>query len=77
MRVGILGTGAIAAKHALAYKAIGFPTIACTNRNPEKGRRFAAEHGAVLVSTAEELCSHPEVDFVDVCALPDFRLHAT
>ena len=76
MRVGIAGTGAIAAKHALAYRAIGYQVTACTNRSAEKGRRFAQETGAEFVPTIEELCGRPDVDFVDLCTMPDFRLRA-
>ena len=76
MRVGIAGTGAIAAKHAHAYKAIGYRITACANLGAEKGRRFARETGAEFVSTIEELCRRPDVDFVDLCTLPDFRLKA-
>ena len=76
MRVGIAGTGAIAAKHAQAYNAIGYRITACTNRSAEKGRRFAQETGAEFVPTIEELCRRRDVDFVDLCTLPDFRLRA-
>ncbi|MBS1821736.1 MAG: Gfo/Idh/MocA family oxidoreductase [Acidobacteria bacterium] len=74
MRVGIVGTGAIAAKHALAYRNIGFDLIACTNHTASKGQAFAAEHGAEYVATVEELCRHPKVDYVDLCTFPDYRL---
>lgn len=74
MRVGIIGTGAISAKHALAYRSIGFQITACTNKTASKGRAFAAAHGAEFVATVEELCSHPRVDYVDLCTFPDFRL---
>jgi UDP-N-acetyl-2-amino-2-deoxyglucuronate dehydrogenase len=76
MRVGICGTGAIAAKHAHAYKAIGYRITACSNRSEEKGQRFAQETGADFVPSIEELCRRPDVDFVDLCTLPDFRLQA-
>lgn len=76
MRVGIAGTGAIAAKHAQAYRAIGYRITACTNRSAEKGRRFAQETGADFVPTVEELCGRQDVDFIDLCTLPDFRLKA-
>ena len=74
MRVGIIGTGAISAKHAQAYKNIGFKVVACTNATPAKGKQFAESNGAEYVETVEELCRHPQVDFVDVCTLPNFRL---
>jgi UDP-N-acetyl-2-amino-2-deoxyglucuronate dehydrogenase len=76
MRVGIIGTGAIAWKHAQAYKNIGYQIMVCTDRTAEKGRKFAEATGAELVATPEELCSHPNVDFVDVCTFPAYRLAA-
>ena len=74
MRVGIIGTGAIAGMHARAYKNIGYTVRACTNVTQDRGRRFAAEHGAEFVERYEDVCRHPEVDFVDVCTFPSFRL---
>jgi UDP-N-acetyl-2-amino-2-deoxyglucuronate dehydrogenase len=76
LRVGIIGTGAISRKHAEAYRRIGYPITVCTNRSEAAGRRFAAEVGAEFVPTVSDLCSHPQIDFVDVCTLPDFRLQA-
>jgi UDP-N-acetyl-2-amino-2-deoxyglucuronate dehydrogenase len=74
LRVGIVGTGAIAGMHARAYKNIGYTVRACTNVTQDKGRKFAAEHGAEFVATYEEICRHPDVDIVDVCTFPSFRL---
>lgn len=74
MRVGIIGTGGIAALHASAYHALGFPIVACTNTTAEKGRRFAAEHGADFIPTIEDLCRDPRIDFVDLSTMPNFRL---
>ncbi len=76
MQVGIIGTGAIANLHARAYKNIGYSIRACTNMTQEKGRRFAAAHGAEFIERYEDLCAHPEIDFVDVCTFPSFRLEA-
>ena len=76
MRAGIIGTGAIAEMHARAYKNIGWTVRACTNVTQESGRRFASAHGAEFVERYEDVCSHPEVDFVDVCTFPAFRLEA-
>jgi len=74
MKIGIIGTGAISHKHALAYRNIGFRITVCTDIDPNSGQSFAQKHGAVFVPTCEELCSHPQVDYVDVCTFPDFRL---
>ncbi len=74
MNVGIVGTGAIAGLHARAYKNIGYSVRACTNVTQDTGRRFAAAHGAEFIESYQDLCAHPEVDFVDVCTFPAFRL---
>ena len=76
MRVGVLGTGAIARKHAQAYRNIGFQVKACTDINPEAGKQFAAETGAEFVPNYEDLCRHSQVDYIDLCTLPGFRLPA-
>ena len=76
MNVGIIGTGAIAWKHAQAYKNIGYRITACTNGTADKGRKFAEATGCAFVSTPEELCSRSDVNFVDVCTFPSYRLRA-
>ncbi len=74
MRVGIIGTGAISHKHAEAYRNIGYQVTVCTDINAEAGRKFAQTYGCEFVPCYEEVCGHPNVDYVDVCTFPDFRL---
>jgi UDP-N-acetyl-2-amino-2-deoxyglucuronate dehydrogenase len=74
LKVGIIGTGAISHKHALAYRNIGYRITVCTDVNAQSGRSFAEQYGCEFVPTYEELCAHPMVDYVDVCTFPDFRL---
>jgi len=74
VRVGLVGTGAVAHKHAQAYRNIGDEILVCTNRNPERGRQFAEQQGAEFVSSLEQICADPRIDFVDVCTLPELRL---
>ena len=74
LRVGLIGTGAISNMHARAYKNIGYRIACCTDINEEAGRRFAEANGAEFVKTYQEVCRHPDVDYVDVCTFPDFRL---
>jgi len=74
MNVGMIGTGAISNMHARAYRNIGFRLRVCTDIDEEAGRRFAERHGAEFVHTYQEVCRHPQVDYVDVCTFPDFRL---
>jgi predicted dehydrogenase len=76
MRVGVIGTGAIAWKHAQAYKNIGYRITACTNGNEEKGRKFAEAWGAEFVANPEELSRRADVDFLDLCTFPGYRLAA-
>jgi UDP-N-acetyl-2-amino-2-deoxyglucuronate dehydrogenase len=74
MRVGLLGTGAIANKHAQAYQNIGFELAACSNKTESRGREFASRWGAEFVPDYRELCRFPGLDFIDVCTFPDFHL---
>lgn len=74
MRIGIIGTGAISHMHAKVYRNIGYEVTVCTDINEEAGREFAQLYGAEFVKTYHEVCRHHEVDYVDVCTLPDFRL---
>jgi predicted dehydrogenase len=74
MRVGIIGTGAIAHKHVAAYRNIGFEVVACAGLHAERGLAFAQEYGCEFCAEWRDVCRHPRVEFVDVCTFPDFRL---
>jgi len=74
VRIGMIGTGAISHKHALAYKNIGYQITVCTDIFAPAGEKFAAQYGARFAPTFEEVCSDPEVDYIDVCTFPNFRL---
>lgn len=74
MRVGIIGTGAIANLHARAYKNLGFTIPVCSDTRQDVGTQFAAANDAEFVPDYAAVCRHPDVDFVDICTLPDFRL---
>jgi predicted dehydrogenase len=74
MKVGLIGTGAIAHKHAQAYKNIGFELVAVHNKTESRGREFAEKWGARYCPTWQEVCTDPEVRIVDLCTFPDVRL---
>src|SRR5579884_1003801 len=76
MKVGIIGTGAIANKHAEAYRNIGFELVACWNRTEARGREFAQRWGAQYVSDYRDLCNYPGLDSIDVCTFPEQHLEA-
>jgi predicted dehydrogenase len=74
MKVGLIGTGAIANMHARAYHNIGFELVACYNKTEARGRDFAQKWSAELVRSVDELCHYPGLDYVDVCSFPDSHL---
>lgn len=74
MKIGLIGTGAIANKHAQAYRNIGFELVACSNKTESRGRDFAQRWNAEFVSDYRELCHYPALDYIDVCAFPNFHL---
>ena len=74
MRVGIIGTGAIAHKHVAAYRKIGYEVVACAGLHADRGRAFANQYACEFFEDWREVCRHPHVGFVDVCTFPDFRL---
>jgi predicted dehydrogenase len=74
MKVGLIGTGAIANKHAQAYKNIGYQIVAVSNKTAERGQAFANQWGSEFFADWADVCRHPEVDFVDICTFPDVRL---
>ncbi len=76
MKVGILGTGAIAQKHAQAYSNLGFELVACSNKTESHGIEFANRWGCRFIANYKDLCRHPGLDYIDVCTFPDFHLDA-
>ncbi len=74
MRVGLVGTGAIAHKHGDGYRAIGYRLVGCSNRSREKGEAFAEKYGCEFVGGYEELCRRDDIDYIDVCTFPDSHL---
>ena len=74
MKVGVIGTGAIANMHARAYRNIGFEIAACYNKTEARGKDFAQRWSTKFVGSAEELCHYPGLDYVDVCSFPDSHL---
>lgn len=64
----IVGTGMIAGYHARAIQQTpGARLLGVVSRSPERGREFAATHGAPLVAASvEEISQHPDVHVVTV-----------
>lgn len=71
----MIGAGAIAHKHAQAYRNIGFTLAACASIHASSAAEFAAQHGCEHVADWRDLCRR-DIDYVDVCTFPAFRLQA-
>ena len=74
MRVGLIGCGAISHMHARAYKNIGYQVVAVNDVNEKAGIAFAEKYGATFLNSYQELCRRPDIDYIDVCTFPDFRM---
>lgn len=74
MNVGLIGTGAIAHKHADSLKEIGYRLAAVSNRGVEKGREFARKYNTEFVADYRQICARPDIDYIDVCTFPDSHL---
>ncbi|HDP80811.1 MAG TPA: Gfo/Idh/MocA family oxidoreductase [Spirochaetes bacterium] len=69
LRVGLIGAGTISYHHLQAYrKQAGVEAAAVCDLNPDRARRFAAEHGIPrFYGTAGELLEDPAIAAVSVC----------
>lgn len=74
MNVGLIGCGAISHKHAEAYRAIGYKLVAVNDIFPEFGKKFAEKWGTEFVANYRDLCRRKDIDYIDVCTYPNFRL---
>ena len=74
MNVGLIGTGAISHKHGDAYRELGYPIVACSNRSADKGRAFADKYGAEFHPDWRDLIERDDIGYVDVCTFPDSHL---
>ncbi|MGF6233202.1 putative dehydrogenase [Inquilinus ginsengisoli] len=73
LRVGILGAGGIAARHAAAIAAHpgAAMLVACCGRDPDKAGAFAAAHGGRGYTDRERMLDEAALDIL-IVALPPF-----
>lgn len=76
MRVGIIGTGDVAGRHAAAINGLkdeGLEIVALCNRTEDKARAFAAKHApdAAVYTDHNALFDEAKLDLVVIC-LPPF-----
>jgi UDP-N-acetyl-2-amino-2-deoxyglucuronate dehydrogenase len=74
MNVGLIGTGAIAHKHAESYKEINYRLVAVSDLFEEKGREFARKYDTEFIGACADLCARPDIDYIDVCTFPNSHL---
>ena len=75
IRIGIIGTGMMAASHAASFSRIPYvQVVACCDVREEVAKEFSLEHNIPSVYvTYEALLAHPELDAVTIVT-PD-RFH--
>ena len=67
IRFAIIGSGAIASKHAQAMAAVPEARlVAVWSRSPEQGEKFAAELGTEFVAGVDGLAVRPDIDAVTI-----------
>jgi predicted dehydrogenase len=71
MRIGILGTGGIAARHAAAAQTAGLTLVAAGGRDPDKTQAFADGFGAVPYTNFPHMLDEASLDIL-VVALPPY-----
>jgi len=69
LRVGILGTGGIAARHAGAVATLGLQLVACCGRTEAKTAEFATKFGCVPCTDFDRMLQEHRLDLL-VVALP-------
>jgi predicted dehydrogenase len=63
IRIGLIGSGPIAALHAAAFRALdGVELTICASRSYENAERFRAMHGFREARTIDSLLDSPDVD---------------
>lgn len=76
MKGAIIGYGNIAEKaHLPAYRKLGVSIVAVADVCPRR-RMIASRAGMRSYSCLEELLENEEVDFLDLCTPPNYRLEA-
>ena len=68
-RIGFVGTGGVAVRHARVLRELGAEVTAVTDRDPARAEAFAAEHGGRVLSDATAVAG-AGVDAVYVCVPP-------
>jgi predicted dehydrogenase len=66
-KIGIIGTGGIAAAHVAGYKKAGAEIVALCDTNPETLAKRQTEWGGIGYTDAMELLADQSVDAVSIC----------
>ena len=75
IKIGLIGLGAMGSTHTAAYEQLkgefDFKVVAVADVDCTKADKFAAQMGADVYNSANELLEKADVDTVDIC-LPTF-----
>lgn len=78
LKIGVIGAGQVAARHAAAYAANGDAAVtAVADTDLARAERLARQHGASAFSSYEELLAAGGVEAVSVCVPHDLHLPVT
>ncbi|AEJ60912.1 oxidoreductase domain protein [Spirochaeta thermophila DSM 6578] len=73
--IGIVGTGGIADKHALAVGQVeGAELVAVMSRSEERAKAFAERHGCRAYTSMSEFLDDPELDIVSICTPSGYHM---
>ncbi len=70
LRIGIVGAGGVAARHAAVLHGLGARVVAVADPEPERARALASEHDATAYPDHGELLAAGGLDAVYVCVPP-------
>lgn len=71
MRIGFVGTGSFAERHAASLRKLGAEVVACASTNAEKARQFATAHGATVFAEPLAMIQRRHLDALYI-AVPPF-----
>lgn len=78
LRVGILGTGAVARLHAEALAPLAAAElVAVSDIDPGQAARFAATHGGVAFPDLERMLADADLDVLHICTPPGVHAEQT
>lgn len=71
LRIGLLGCGGIAARHAGAVAVLGEELVGCCGRDPGRTEKFASDHGGTAYINVDQMLDEQRLDLL-IATLPPY-----